>query len=581
MCAEIQEPEGHHEPLRSQRHSYVWMVGVGLVILGVLGMVGYGGYRFAQRWVERRNLESALRFAEGQDLWRAQLLLEQAVQVNPGSLSAQRALAEFLDRTGSPDALARWREVVRLAPADDGARLRLASAALAARETDEARTALRAVSPGGDRLPEFHRLASALALVDGDAAALESHLAALVAADPRSERHRFNLAAQQLRSGDPAVVAAARRTLESLARGDALRIRAMLELIADAPRRWPDAADSLQRLAGVVLVPDRPLSLQRGSAPVPSRADLLDHLLAQPNPIPTDAARLVEWFTSRGEGGLALAWLDGQRPELAAASALVAAAANAALQAGQWSRLRRLLEQGAWGRVPAEVVDSAFALHARRPSREEVRAAWTWILERAQGGRDALRALWRLALAWKWEVEAERTLRTAVRLHPGESWAWEGLAALLLERRDAARLLEHLDRWCRAAPDRTGIQVERVLLAFLLGRLTPELQTQAARLRDAHRDDPGCALAHALVLRQRGDLPGALAELERVRLPYRAEPRLALYHGALLAEAGRAEESSRLLQVAATAVVLPEEQKLAAESASRNAAASRSPRLPR
>lgn len=573
--------EADHEDARPLRRSaFKRFAYVLLLLVGAAGAL-YGAFRLTQRWVERRNLEAARELAAGRDPRRAQLLLEQAVQVNPQSLRAQRALAEFLDRARSPDALARWKEVLRLAPGDDEVRLRVAGSALAQADVAAAKEALLAVSAGTAASAEYHRLAAALAMVEGDAPALEGHLVALAEAEPQNPRHRFNLAAQRLRSSNPQVVAAARGILESLARGDELRIRATLELMADAPRRWPGAADPLERLAGLIVVADQPLALQRSPTLLPGRADLLNHLFAQPNPAPADAAHLIDWIVSRREGPLALAWLDSQRPELAADPAVIAATAEAALQAGQWPRLRRLLEMGAWGPAPPEVISGAFALQARRNPRDEARGTWNWLLERTQGGRTGLRLLWRLARAWKWDVEADRTLRTIIRLHPGENWAWEALAGQLLQKRDAAELLQHFERWAKAAPQMPRVQAERAVLAALLGRLTPEIQEQVATLRKSHRDDPGCALASALVLRQRGNLTGALAELQQVRLPYRAEPRLALYHGVMLSEAGRPEESAELLQLTRPAGLLPEEQKLREEAETRNRQTVRLPRLKR
>ena len=127
-------------------------------------------------------------------------MLEQAVQVNPDSVSARRALAEFYDLAGSPRAVERWREAGALAPADDSLKLGRAASALRTGDLAELRLALAEVSGAARDGLTYHRLAAGLALTEGHATELAPHLEAMVRLEPDNIRSRYSLAALRLRS---------------------------------------------------------------------------------------------------------------------------------------------------------------------------------------------------------------------------------------------------------------------------------------------------------------------------------------------------------------------------------------------
>ena len=222
------------DPRRRWRRRWV-AVGAAVALAGLLA-AGYWGVVRWIAWREKGILQKAETAFFEHDFRRAQLLLEQAVQVNPRNLDARRQLAEFYERFGSPLALARWQDAVALEPERDEARYALAGCALRLGQPLVAREALVGVSAPGREGLEFHRLAAGLALLADDRPTLEHHLAALAALEPGDARARFNLAALQLVSPDPATSAAGRAALVALARNGPLRIRATIELMRFASR---------------------------------------------------------------------------------------------------------------------------------------------------------------------------------------------------------------------------------------------------------------------------------------------------------------------------------------------------------
>ncbi len=327
------------------------------VTLGVLGLGGWLGLRawFGSRaQANQREVEAA--FLAG-DFLRARMFLEQAVQVNPRDLAARRALATFYERASPPLALERWREAVGLTPESDEARFGLANCALRLGDAATAREALAGVTEAGRATMEHQRLAAGLALLADDRPALERALARIAQLEPGDLRARFNLANLQHSSRDAPVAAIGRAALVALARGGPLAVRATIELMRPGQRApAPDA--EWDRLARELL--------QETAGRQPGRLALTGHLLVQPAPPAGDAAVLVRWLGELGMAREALGWLDGLKAELRDSPEVRTAHAALAAAARDWKRLQALVQDGAWGAVPADAVTLAFAAHVQR-----------------------------------------------------------------------------------------------------------------------------------------------------------------------------------------------------------------------
>lgn len=526
-----------------------------MVLLG-----GVGGVWWYVRGAEARNLAMARVLAEQGELRRAQLLWEQAVQVNPGSLPAQVGLAEFYDQVGVPASVERWRAVVEVAPRDDY-RWKLAAAALRHGVWAEASEALGRVSPAGQGALEQHRLMAGLELARGAPARATPHLTALVEQAPGNLRYRFTWAAHRLALGDD--VGGTRQVLDELARSGPLRVRATLELIADAPRRWPRAADPEALLAAQVL--DEGRAVQLRAAGRAGRARLLEHLLAPPLPEPADAAVLVSWLLQQGRERDALGWLAGFPASQQVHATLLAPTAECAVRVRDWERLEEMLRHGAWGVIAPGLLRDAFALHRRNTAGDRVR--WQQMLEDPEAVRAALRVLWQLARVWGWAGEAELTAGVATRRHPQERWAWEARRAALLQRGASAELPRLLLEWERAGAAPEEAVGERWLVLLLAGQEEPKALAGAESYAATLPATPSRLAVRALLERRAGRGGEALALLETGR-PARgaAPPRWWLTYAILLAENGRPEEARRA-RAKIEEPLLPEEEVLLARVA--------------
>lgn len=514
-----------------------------------------------ERRADDRALNRAQAYLAQRDYRRAQLTLEQVVQVSPRNFGARRRLADFYLQSGSTRALQVWREVAALEPANDANWLGWAAAALHFGAIDEGRQALAHVSDAGRGLADYHRYAAGLALAVGDKATLLRELKALARIDPASHRLQFNALAVGLLSPDAAEAESARQQMIELARGGPMQIRATLALMRLAEARNPHT--QFAALTAALLTAAAPAA--------PGAGALVAHMVRQPAPEAVDVVALGQWLNAHGFARESAAWIDGLDPAVAADPAVRRVRADNAAALKDWDRLAALLRAGAWGPMPPEAVDLAFAARRQRIAADGGNPGRTWdgALDQSEKSRPALNALLRLAREFGWREQEERTLLRIVAGNPREVPAWTALVTAAVARGDTAKCLEYYRSWVRAMPDYKPARAQLVLLSVIAGRFDPEARTQAdsADLQS----EPAVVAALSLVRQRQGvaDATDSLAALPRSAL---APARTALAAGAAFAFAGMRSRSEALLALVDGAALLPEEAALLTAATQRNAA---------
>ncbi|MBI5424767.1 MAG: tetratricopeptide repeat protein [Opitutae bacterium] len=560
------DPEGDHpdffERFEAWRSSprLLRRLGIAAAVLALVAGVA------AWRWwasAEARALAKAAEFQEVGDWRRAELLLQQALDRHPGSLPAHRAYAAFLDRVNRPDAVELWRRVVALSPDDVGARLKFAAAAVRSGQFDEARRALQAV-PTTAREAEYHRLAAALALVRGDSAEARARLRSVVARAPDDARARLSLALEQLKAAAEEQERG-RQELERLSRQPATALRATLELMQDAERRWPGAADAEEILADRILLGAAGAKLR--AAGESGRMRLLRHLWALPVSEPADVAVFLRWSAQEGLAREALRWWGNQTAVDRSHLLVQLPLAECAIAAGDWGALRDALKRGAWGPVMSDVVDEAFVLHAQGV---EGAGDWLRVRERAVNSVATLQVLAQLARLWGNDGRAEQTWRMITRQYPQERRAWGEMRAIFLRRGDTAALKKLYAEWEASGAASADVKIERRILALLTGDEDAVALREISRFAEELPDSESSRALRALVLRAEGRGAEALALMEAA-LAGNPPPRWSLIFGVLLAENGRGEEAERAL-AKVSGPLLPEEEALRERARGRIAA---------
>lgn len=532
----------------------LWTGGIVCVVIGV----GVIGVRWAFHHAAKGAVKRAADYVEARDFRSAQLTLEQAVQVNPDNMDAKRALAEFYTQFAPSQALPLWEQ---LHGQDDGNvdyLLGLSQSALLAGKYDRARQALDQMPDEGRGRADYKRQRAAVALALRDAGELKRQLGELAVLEPDNMRVQYNAAAAASHSADPVEAAAAREKLVSLARGDALRIRATLQLLQLAGTA-SDAENALRRLAVDILGEAR----GRGAG----FFELAEHMKGERSPSAEDAAALVEWMAAHDWPREAFLWTADLPEAVRRAPVVRKALAECAVRMGDWSRLSDQLRGGAWGRMPEGMLELAFASRIQREGPARLRSLSTWedAVELAwkASSRPGLDALDRLAVLWRWSEAEEAALRKASELVPAEVLYHRKLAGLAESRGDSIRLAAVYRDWTEAIPDDRYAWSSRLYLAVIQNTVDPVLRAKASAL--GMRPDllPEEAMICAWVEGVSGSeaAAAALSRFGTTISAVRQRPRAAMLQADLLVKAGRIDEARESWRAAAALPArLPEER---------------------
>ena len=543
---------------RTRFRKLLMLAGVGLILMV---LAGWGSWGYISNWRQDRDLRKARAFETEGDYRRALLTLEQLVQIYPYNFEARRALASFYERAGQAQATERWDEVARMEPDNAQNWLGLATTAVRFRDQATAKKALSRLESLGATGVEYLRLAAASAMFSRDTAALEKNLVALAQATPGDLRIQLTLAVLQLKSDQPAKAAEARAQLIALAREPSLRMRGVVELLSDVARRWPESSkereSALRQLAVAVAPPEGP----RIDFVMPTAVDrLVAYAMTQQDPKPEDTALFLAWMTANNWAREALRWLDALPAASVESPLLRPVIAEAALKVEDWTRLRKLVEQGAWGPLPIEAFDRLMKLRpAVGRSEPPGRQSWSEIIALCHSSVPGMRMLVRFSKLWNWSEEKQLALQTLTRDFPREAWAWRELVSEALARRDSALLWQTYHNRSLAIPGDTSLQVESGLIGLMIGhRSAPTVSNTRALLRREPGND-AVKILHALALWRERQFAEAAALLDAMPRASFAEPRYALVYGLVLADSNRARESQQMLNWALAERLLPEE----------------------
>ena len=513
--------------------------------------VYFAGYPLWRRWQSRAALAEAGVFAGEKDYRSTILALRRAGELEPTDLATWRAVERNLAEIDSPEVLVADERLARLAPRDAGLRLAFVQDAIRFGRFGAAEEEMAGLDAAARRDVAFHRLAAALATALGRSAELETHLAAIVAAEPRNANARFTYAALRLWSIEPDKAMAARAEMDALLADPATRIRAAIELMSATARRREAAAFQLlmARLLDV-FAPGTPPDFSRPD-PLAWEA-LLRGMRTAAAGTPADAALLARWLYDLGRGREAIAWL-ATLPAGSRDSAIVLdVAAELNAEAGDLGALDALLRRGAWGPVPGDAVALALAAHSQRLRFDAGRGRSTWGDAVAASGAsvEGLRALARLAEIWRETDGVEQALQAVLDRAPQSAWAYQALRNVYVAGRDLPDLWRLYGRWASALPDDTEVVAEWIVIGCILNRAGPEAYARAATLRNQAPHSRLVAIATAATLWRQNQPGKAWSALSALPGPDLRQPPAAFWVALVQADLGHAAEAAAALSQA-------------------------------
>jgi tetratricopeptide (TPR) repeat protein len=182
--------------------------------------------------------EAALHF-NASEFREASRCLQSALKANPSSVEAAKLTADLLEAGGSPSAIIGWRiRASQLQPANMTNRLDWAQTAVKLRDAKSAEDAFSGLDEAARATVRYHKVAGALAWVQGRIDEAEQHYRQAQQLEPDNPSNTVNLDTIGLLSTNETEAAAARLSLQTVAATNGpYRLDALRRLTLEATRR--------------------------------------------------------------------------------------------------------------------------------------------------------------------------------------------------------------------------------------------------------------------------------------------------------------------------------------------------------
>ncbi len=534
-----------------------------LALLGLITWVGNLAYR---RWEPDRLARQAQVFLEKGEPGNALLSLRRALQLDPNSESASRAMAEITSRLNTPITLDWHRRLMELNPDSAEDAFAWAGAAVRLGPAGSAEQALAAVPAQERGTARFYALQGTAALQAGKITGAERAFAEALRLEPGTELHQYNLATLRLQSPDGAQRDASRQSLEELARGGSMQTVARRSLVtfhlnkgdmqaafahSDPLQRSPDARFS-DRIAHLqLLMKARPNEVEAELTTLQKRAERN----------PEEAALLMHWMNANGRSAAALVWSKALPKTIVANEQIAAAHAEILLASKDWVALREHCASGDWQSM--EYLRHAFQARAAREldANTDARAHWTAASAAASRDRASAMRLAKMAQSWKWTDGYRETLWAAAKA-PMPQWALQRLHESYRSSGESSGMLRTAAATLEQDPENLAARNNLAMLSLLRGERVEEALAEAKKLHTQAPRDPGFASTYAFALHVHGRNEEAIEIMEVLGSPSLQIPAVGAYYGIFLGAGERHDEAKPYLEAAKGAPLLPEERAL-------------------
>lgn len=545
-----------------------------LICSAVVLFGGYAGYRGYRVWKNKHLMSLGHGFLAKSDGRNAALAVQEVLHSDPNNLDATRVMAELAEAARSPSALL-WRSrVVDLNPHSFQDRLALAQTALALREYATATNALQGVDAADQQTAAYHNIAGAVAAAVNKPAEAEAHFLEASRLDPLNPAPQLNLAVVRLHGTNAADLAKARTILQFLVSSStnaALRSQALRELTVDAMRHTNEATalalcEQLTKETNSSFA-DRILRLEvLQETHNTNFKSALANFQREAASDPGKIYELANWEMAKISPRDTVAWLRSLSSTTQTNQPVALLVAEGYDASKDWRGLQAWLEKKHW----AELEFIRHALMSRALSQQELpdaaKTEWEQALNSANGQKQSLVMLLKLAAQWNRVNDAEDLLWTIVNRYPQEKWATQALTQTLFAGGQTRSLMELFSQELKSSPSDITAKNNLALVALLLGAKEFKPNDLA---REAYQQAPTnsyFAATYAYSLYAQGKKAEALKVMQQIKPQDLERPATAGYYGIILKAAGDNAKAAIYLEKASKGALLPEERKLFAQA---------------
>ncbi|MDR3412354.1 MAG: hypothetical protein P4L87_15680 [Formivibrio sp.] len=540
-----------------------------ILVVGILAAAGaYVGYRAYLSARQTHLIKQAQHYLAKPDIKKALLCLQRVLRSNPKNVEACRLMAELSEAGRSPGALV-WRSrVVELSPNSVDDRLALAQSALIFRDYPLATNALAGVDAAGKKTAVYHNIAGEVASTVGQLAQAEADFTEAARIEPTNQVPQLNLAVIRLHGTNASALAEARAALKQIcSTGSALRCQALRELVVDS-MRFRQTNSAMQLCSELVRqtnssFSDRLLRLDvlRGS----QNLEFKPSLAAIQRESGTNAGMIYElggWQMTRLGPAETLVWLRTLPMNFQTNQPAALLMAQSETMLNDWRGLQNSLKGENW----AELEFTRHALLARALRGQDLSAAskgeWDLALKAANGQKQSLVTLLRLAAAWQWQGESDDILWTIVNQYPDEKWAFAALNQTLYSSGRTRPLMTLYSQEFRRSPSNLAIKNNLAMTALLLDAQEINPHVLAREVYQQAPTNASYISTYAFSLHLQNKDGEALKVIERLSPQKLQDPSIAGYYSLILQATGNKQKARTYMDLAFKGTLLPEEKKI-------------------
>ena len=567
------------------RKRCIIVIGSLMLVLAILfGMFGRRPAGHAIRgWQAQRHAQKAFAFINKEQWDDARSEAMAAFQLSPGEPEALRAVARYLTRTHSIEALDFWKalskktSLTRVDVRDE------AMIAIIAGDIALADSTVRELT-GSNAEPADWLLAAQLAMQKNQPDEAKLYLAKIVADSRATESEQFRAALLQLTlaANNPSERANALTRLEKLAAGKtATSLDALVILANNTLSASVDSSDSTRNEAGRLAsaLENHPLAKAKHEllafdlrihADPTQREQLIARATAHwKDSDPDDCLDLTRWLNSKGEFQRVI---DNISLEKAMQSSeLFLRHLDALGGLGRWKEIEQQLRSGKFPLDP--FLEAMYLARCNSQLGEQTASENNWqrALEAAQGDARKLMTLAQYAEQNKETEIAEVAYNNAAANTPRLRLAWDGRLRLAQASRDTKKIHAVLANMLLLWPDDLAIQNDEAYTRLLLSSpAAPETRRQAAAIeklaeklieRDPRSLPHRSLLALALLRQERAEDALKVYSQLQVKQDVVSGSALAV-HAAILAATANLENAKTEAAQIKREQLLPEEQAL-------------------
>jgi predicted Zn-dependent protease len=439
-------------------------------------LAGYASYRGYRVWKNKHLMSLAHEFLAKSDARNAALAVQEVLHSNPNNLDATRVMAQLSDAFHSRDALVWRNRVVELDPHSLPDRLALAQTALNMRDYQTATNALAGVDAAGKETAAYHNIAGTVAAAANKFAEAATHFLEASRLEPQNPAPQLNLAVVRLHGTNTLDLEEARIVLERLATNptnSGLRCQALRELTLDAMghKHVDTALTFSQQLMQETNSAFRDRILRLEVLKETRSGDFKPALNTYQREAATNQSEISElatWEMAKTSSGDALAWLRSLPMNMETNQPTTLLIAECYTTLKNWRGLQAWLEKQHWPEL--EFVRQAFMTRSLRGQElpDAAKTEWEQALNSANGQKQNLVMLLRLAAQWQWVNEGEDLLRTIVNRFPQEKWAAQALTQTLFAGGQTRSLMQLFKQELDRTPGDLAVKNNLAMTAMLL-----------------------------------------------------------------------------------------------------------------